>query len=205
MTEGQAREGEAGHETGRETGRAAVRRLLVDRLNAAGLQRPRGMAAAAFDQMQGHLCEGLAYMTGDNLMTLAETVIDNAQGGRWPVEAVVRDFAKRLQRPPPKSNRIITSWLASVEGPKAVERGDLVELYQLLRAKPVPPSDFERRQLQERAQQNRRRVQLVREKKAAGVASAEETGWLDRYLADQEAARAIVEEGSRKRAEGEAA
>lgn len=198
MTEGQAREGE----TGRETGRAAVRRLLVDRLNAAGLQRPRGMAAAAFEQMQGHLCEGLAYMTPDNLMTLAEALMDMAEAGRWPSEVVVRDFARRLQLPPPRAKKIFYTWLASVEGPKAIIRGDLTELYRLLLRLPCPPSPYEKRMVQREAQENRRRVQLVRERMENGWATAEEIGWLNEYLADQEAALAIVAEGERRRAEG---
>lgn len=187
-------------------GKAAVRRLLIERLEAAGLQRPRGMAAAAFAQMQGHLCDRLSYMTAENLMTLAEALIESAQGGRWPGEIVVRDFAKGLQPPPVAQSRLITSWLASVEGPKAVVRGDLVELYRHLMRHLRPPSDWDRRQIAEQVLQNTRRIQIIREKIAVDVATAEERDWLSRYLADRQAAEAVVEQGNRKRAgEGQAA
>lgn len=194
----------AGDEGKPETGKAAVRLHLIERLNAAGLQRPRGMTAEAFAQMLGHLCELLSYMTADNLMTLAETLIEGAQGGRWPAEFVVRDFANRLQRRPAAQSRLITSWLASVEGPKAVARGDLVELLRFLRRKNQPPSDWDMRQIADEARTNARHCQIIKEKIAAEVAGREDREWLVVYQRDRDAALAIVDQGNARRA-GDAA
>lgn len=193
-TQGQAAEGRA------VEGKAAVRLYLIDRLEAAGLVRPRGVTADAFEKMKAILCDRLSYMDDDNLQTLAESLIEAAPGPQWPSEALVRQWAARLQRPPVTQSRIITSWLTSKEGPEAVARGDLVELYQHLRRFPHPVSEYEMRQIADQAAQNRRRVQIIREKIRDGVASDEDRAWLAARLRLEAEAMALVEQGNAKRA-----
>ena len=187
--------------------RARVMTLLIEPVRLAGVRRARGHSVADHDAAMTRLSDRLAYMTEDNLQTLAEVLIDNAPGGMWPGEQVVMGFAHSLQAAAPSESRIIGSWLASVEGPQAEAGGYLVELYRFLRRGGRPPLAMDVRQIKADAASNARRVELTRDRIAREVASAEDREWLQGYLADQQAARAIVEQGARKRAdkEGQAA
>lgn len=186
------------------TGKAAVQALLIDRLDAAGLARPKRIAREAWDAGRRHLCERLAYMVPENLRTLAEALIDTAPGSEWPSEMVVMNLARGIQAPPPAQSRALTSWLASVEGPRAVAGGYLVDLYRFIRQRLRPPSQFEMREISDRARDHARRGQIIREKITAGVVTDDERQWLDAWLRDEALALALVDEGNRKR-EGAAA
>lgn len=193
-------------ESDAQTGnRALVRELLTERLDAAGLTRGRGITASAHKVMQQRLVDHLAYMDRENLMTLAETLIDTAARGIWPSEALVRSMAHALQAPPLAQRRIVSSWLASVEGPTAEAGGWLVELYRFLLATGRPPLAMDMRQIRERAMDNNRQMELVQDRKARGVATDEDGLWMQRYLDDQRAARAVVESGRERRAMAEGA
>jgi hypothetical protein len=181
--------------------RARVKALLVERVRLAGLRRPRGFSVADQEAVALRLCDRLGYMTADNLQTLAETLIDNAGDGLWPSERLVMTFAHALQVPPLTEHRIIGSWLASVEGPKAEAGGYLVELYRYLARAGRPPMPVDARQIRTEAAANARQVLLIRDRIGREVAGAEDRAWLERYLADQQAARAIVAAGAEKRAE----
>ena len=190
--------------------RARVKALLVERLDQAGMARRRGVSAAAHEQWTARLCDQLAYMTDENLMTLAETLIDNAPGGVWPSEIVIRQFARALQEAPAVERRIISSWLASVEGPKAEAGGHLVELFRWLDRHGRPPLAMDMVTIRERAQANARRVEIVRDRIARGVAVQEDRDWLVHYLRDRDQAQALVDAGRARKdgndgKEGEAA
>lgn len=176
-----------------QAGRAAVRALLIERLQGAGLRRARGISQtqhlAALDRLTGHL----AYMTFANLETLAEVVLDAAQGGICPSEALIRQYGEALQARPLAQHRIVTSWLASVEGPRAEARGDLVELFRWLRRHaPRPPLPMDMRMIAEMAAANNRQRELIRGRIERQTASDEDSAWLAAYLRDQDAARQIV-------------
>ena len=187
--------------------RARVKALLIEPMRLAGVRRARGFSVADHEAAMVRLCDRLAYMTAANLETLAETLIDTAPGGIWPGEQVVMSFARGLEKPPPAGNKIFNSWLASVEGPQAEAGGYLVELYRFLLRAHRPPFGNDEREIRSEAQANARRVELVRDRIARGTAGIEDRQWLQRYLADQQAARAIVEQGAQRRAdkEGQAA
>lgn len=194
--------GEEGAEEGR-AGRAMVRRLLMDRAEAAGLVRAKGVSAAAHAAMLDRLCEYLGYMTPENLKTLAELVIDAGAGPSrtwWPAEVTVRGLAGGLQARPLGQHRIVASWLASVEGPVAEAGGWLVELYRFLQRHRRPPLAMDQRQLRDEAAANNRRMGLVRDRIERGAAPDEDRAWLAAYLRDAEAARAIVDGGRAVRA-----
>lgn len=186
-------------------GKAAVRALLIERLELAGFVRPRKVTVDVWEAQKKLLAERLAYMSCENLMTLAEVMITSANGRQdWPSEVLVLQFARSIQPPPPAQSRIVTSWFGSVEGPKAVARGDLVELFRFVRRRQVPPSAYEMRHIAEEARDNARRRQLVAEKQRDGVAPQDDLAWLAAWQADHDTAMALVEAGNRKRA-GEAA
>lgn len=184
-------------------GKEAVRVLLIERLQDAGFVRPRGVTAEVFERQQKHLAERLAYMSAENLMTLAEVLIGKpAKGYAWPPELLVTQYASGLQTPPPMQSRVVTSWLASIEGPKAVLRGDLVELYRYVRRHQAPPQGtYAASKIAEEARDNARRRTIVQERMRDGVASDEDRRWLRDWEADQEAAQALVRAGQEKRGE----
>jgi hypothetical protein len=179
-------------------GRAQVRDLLVDRVNAAGLVRRKGVTNAAHAALIDRLCGHLAYMTPDNLRTLAELVIDAGDGpGRtwWPAETTVRGLAEAVQARPLVQHRIVGSWLASVEGPVAEAGGWLVELYRFLRQHKRPPFAWDKRRLREEAAENNRRLGLLRDRVERNAAGPEDLAWLVSYAEDAREARAIVDAG----------
>lgn len=185
-------------------GKAAVRVRFVRRLNDAGLVRPKGVSEAKHAEFEGHLVEALAYMSADTLDVLADEVLTHAGGGRrneWLSEVVIRNMAAVLQPRPFVLKPIVSSWLASVEGPMAEMGGYLAELYQFLRsvARPVLPYDL--RQIKEKAAENARMRSIIKERQAAGSDLASDREWMDAYLADLRAAQAIVEAGKARRYE----
>ena len=165
--------------------------------------RAKGMTLEQFDGMRARLLERLAYMSEANLMTLAEVVIEAAVGPRkdqWPAEVSVINWANDLQRCPPAEHRIVASWLASVEGPRAVAAGIEVELYRFLaRFRRPPVSGMDNRSIREAARDNAHQVQLIRERMARGAAAEADQDWLADYIAQRDHVRAIIERGQKKR------
>jgi len=199
MTQG---DGETGQDDDAEAGRAAVGRLLVGRVAAAGLARGRGVSVTDHGARLKSLCDRLAYMTPENLQTLAEVILDNAEGTppAWPSEALVMQWARALQVPPPRERRIVTSWLASVEGPVAEAGGYLVELYRFLLRHGRPPLAMDVRQLREQAADNNRTATLIRDRIARDVVQSDDRAWLAAYVRDEGEAQALIEQGRVRRA-----
>lgn len=190
-----------------DSGRDRIRRML-DRLDEAGLKRPRGMTLEAHRRLRQRLTDQLAYLSGENLDTLAELILDHAGGKQrdtWPSEVVIRQLARGLERPPVDEHRIVTSWLASVEGPVAEAGGWLVELYRWLRQHRRPPMAYDVARLQEEARANRRAAQLIAERIGRGSASEADRQWLEAYRRDARDAGAIVARGAQGRQQKEAA
>lgn len=186
--------------------RAAVRRLLLERLDAAGMVRPRGMTVEAAAAMRRRLVEALDYLADASLVTLAEQVLRLGAGplrNAWPAEATVLNLAAQLQEPPPERWAIVGSWLASVEGPVAREGGYLTELYLWLCRLPHPRPPGRSTDLpgiRERAADNRRLRALYQRRLAEGTAGEDERRWLAGYARVEARALEIVAEGEARRA-----
>lgn len=183
-------------------GARAVRALFLDRLTDAGLARKRGVSAAAHEATLRRLGEALAYLGADNLATLAEVILDDAADGLWPSEVYIRSAASALQPRPPEEKRIVTSWFASLAGPRAEEEGHLVEMFRYLRRKGRPPQAYDLRALGDEARANARRLELIDDRLARDTASAEDQAWRQAYLADRARALALVAEGRARRGDG---
>ncbi|TMV86123.1 hypothetical protein FGG78_20130, partial [Thioclava sp. BHET1] len=87
----------------RRDGRERVRDLVVARLAEAGLRPARRQRPSAYEEMWKRLADHLAYMDSANLRTLADLLLDHAEGKRrdeCPAEVVIRNLAHALQRPP---------------------------------------------------------------------------------------------------------
>lgn len=185
-------------------GRAVVRSVFLARLDAAGLVRPKRASVAEHEARLSQVVDYLSYMSRANLAALAEVVLTSqarAKSIEWPSEATIRLWAETIQRRPFRENRIMRSWLGSVEGPVAEARGHLVELYRHLRKTGLPPQrgPYADHLMAQEAQDNRRRVALIEEKLAAEVASPEERAWLAEYRRDEQDARALVDAGRARR------
>ncbi len=186
-------------------GRAMVRAGLIDRLCDAGLQRPLKVRAGGFAVMCEALVARLAYLSPENLETLADVILTHAaaQPGtvkRWPAEVLVVAWAGALQRRPFEQSRIASSWLRSIEGPQAEAAGYLPELYRWLRRHGRPPLPGDLRGLRETAAENARRADLVRGRIARDVAQPEDRDWLAAWLRDAQEARDFVAAGMAGRA-----
>ena len=191
-----------------EAGRALVRRLLVDRLAQAGLQRPVKLGEGGFAVMAEHLVGRLAYMSPANLETLADVILTHAatQVGpvkRWPAEVLVVGWAEGLQRRPFRQARIVSSWLTSIEGPQAQAAGYLTELYRWLRVHQRPPLAYDlngRDGVRDKAAFNARQVELIRDRMARDCCDAVDRAWLADYLRDAQEAADLVDKGRAARA-----
>lgn len=183
-------------------GRAAVRALLIEPVEARGMRRGHGITQEAHAARLDRIAAALAYMTAENLATLRDIVLAKAIGpGRdtWPPEVAVIGWGRDLQAPPARDERIISSWLASIEGPAAQEAGWHVELYRFLCARRLPPGRDDARRLRDAAYDNARTRQVYAERVTKGVATPAERGWLAEYDRDRRAAEAIIAAGMEAR------
>jgi hypothetical protein len=196
---------------GLETGKAAVRALLLGRCDEAGLVRAKAVSEQKHADMRGRLVERLAYMTPENLMTLAEAVIDaagQAMGvarGVWPAEVIIMGYAQGLQRAPLREQRIVTSWFASVEGPVAEAGGYVVELFRFLARHGRPPLPMDLRVIREEADANQRLCGIIRDRIARDACQPDQRAWFESYVTDLRTARGWIDQGNAKRAAGQAA
>ena len=196
------------------SGRAAVRQILISRVSEAGMKPSRGQTQAALDLMFDRLAERLAHMSPLGLRTLADLILDEAikPGAgqhRWPTELVVRSMAEVIEPSPLAEKRIVRSWLASIEGPKAEAGGYLVALYRWLRrhGRPVLPGDL-RMTIYPEAERDRAQEARLRGYADRGTLRPDEAEWLVAYDADLAAARAIMvarQDDQEQQAGGEAA
>ncbi|MEM8822051.1 MAG: hypothetical protein AAGF30_00425 [Pseudomonadota bacterium] len=188
----------------RATGRERVRLALWDRLDEAGMKPAIGQTQDAHGEMRKRLGLRFGYMTDANLATLAETLIDQGSGAkhdRLPGEATIVGLARALQKEPVTQKRIVTSWLASVEGPKARAGGYEVALFRWLqRSTGRPPMAFDMTRIVDQGRDDLRMAKLIEDRIARNVVSADDRNWLSAYIADRDAVAAIIAEGDAKRA-----
>jgi hypothetical protein len=166
-------------------GKARVQQLLIDPLTARGMIRPRGMTVEAHDAVLASLRARLAYLTDDMVEALAEVVEAHAEGKNrnvWPSEISICNWARRLQPPPPSDSRLITSYLRSVAGRRALSEGYLVELFLYLKRHGQPPTgDYAMSRIREEAEENRRARIRIKARNERGEADPRETNWLRGY------------------------
>lgn len=195
-------------EAAHAAGKAQVRRILIARLDEAGLRRGHGVTQDAHAARVDRIVDRLAYMTPENLQTLAELVLTQAQGSdrdTWPPEVAVVAWGRALQLPPLRDDRIVSSWLASVEGPIARAGGWHVQLYRFLRARRLPPQGHDKQVLQASAYDDARRLRVYQERIEKQTATPDERTWVAAFLSDARAADAIIDQGDAARAAKRAA
>ena len=103
-------------------GKARVRAVLIDPLEAGGMQRRSGQKVEDHAAVLASLEARLAYMTEASLAALAEVVERHAGGSRqdrWPGEVPICNWARRIQEPPASESRLVRSYLQSGAGRRA--------------------------------------------------------------------------------------
>lgn len=184
-----------------EAGRAVVRDVLVNRLNAAGLRPRKGLTAAAHAKAMDHLVQWLAYMAHDNVATLAETILTHAakpgpEMGAWPAEVLIRNWAEAMQARPFRLHPIVASWLRSREGPTAMAGGYLVELLRWLKRHRRPCMTFDLVAIKEAAADEQRRMAAIRDRVGAGGGGRDDHEALAAWQRDWAEAMQYVDEGN---------
>lgn len=187
-----------------EAGKQAVRDLLIQPLTDAGLKRPKGLSVADHARAVAMLVRDLDHMSPENLRTLCDAVLRQATlpgagQGCWPAAVMIIAWGHGLQVRPFRLHRLVTSWLASVEGPMAEAGGYLVQLLRFLRQHKRPPTKFDMAKVKEQAGEDNRHLSVVEDWVARGTAAPSERDWLEAYLRDQQMARDFVDQGRARR------
>lgn len=162
-----------------ESNRDRVRRLLFDPL---GFRFERGVDAAEARRRLDAIADELGYLGDDQLAVLARMLRVQGRGSArnwWPDRATFVNLAHLVAPLPLEQDPKLLSWFASVEGPRVLAEGTVVETVDYLSSKRVPPaSDQARRMVAERAATNRRRLDVIDDKRAAGfTVSDDDAAW----------------------------
>lgn len=163
--------------------RERVRRILFDPLAELGFRRPGGMTVERFSHVQTRLADDLAYMSDASLVALRDMLKARGEGSArnvWPAQASIYALAEMVQPRPFEEIPGLLRWFRSVEGPRAMAAGTLVETWGYFHRHKRPPI-MAGRQLAERAADNRRRLALIAEKAAVGLASEDDLRWSEGY------------------------
>ena len=112
-------------------------------------------------------------------------------------------LAQRVARQPEpdEARHIMTTWLRSRGGPVARAGGYLVELYMFLRARGVPPSEYDLKKIKADAADNARELARLQGKAERGVASPSEVERIERRLQVQAYCEGLVAGGEAARGE----
>lgn len=179
-----------------KTSKARVRRVLIDPLIRAGMRKQRGMTAEKYLDFIARLERRLGYMSEVHLRGLAVLLTKGAKGkerNQWPDEVTIISCAYGLQRPPPRSCDYVASLMRSAMGRAARDLGYHVELFDVAKRYGPPPSKYVLAQLQARADENRGKVKIIRDRIARDAASADDRRWLAWRLDQEAECMAILE------------
>jgi hypothetical protein len=175
-----------------ESKRDRVRRLLLEPL---GFRKPGGMSAEACAEMLVRVCDELAYLSDEALARVEEALRFRGTGkdrNGWPDLATFRAYAELAEPRPIEELPALRRWFGSVEGPRAIADGTLVETWAFFgRHKRPPVGSQDRRVIADRASANRRRLELVDDKRKHGrMVDPQDAEWARQYRAR----RAYLEE-----------
>lgn len=177
-----------------ETKRGRVRRLLLDPLD---FRFAKGTDEAWAKRFLNGLADDLAYMPDERLAALRESLQSHGQGSarnQWPDRATVIAFAEWFAPRPLEELPALLSWFGSVEGPRAIAEGTLVETFEYISRRKAPPYTPQAQALiAESAAASARRLAILAERRARGLAcGGDDLAWERWYLALREKCEAIV-------------
>lgn len=168
-----------------ESKRGRVRRLLIEPLTELGFRKSGKVTADRHKANIASLADELAYMSDDSLTSLYAMLRTKGQGGQrdiWPSTATMVGFAELVQERPLEELPGLVRWFASVEGPKALHDGTLVETWLYFHKHKKPPFSAQHI-IREKADANRRKLALYRDRAKRNVADESELDWVRRYEA----------------------
>lgn len=188
-----------------DTGKAQnnVRTVLINQLEQMGMVRARGVKVDDHTAFQHKLVEHLGYMSERGLQVLSEIVLRHGLGKErnvWPRLVTIINLAEALERRPLTDMPNLVRWLTSIEGPRAMADGCLVETWQYFRKFKRPPIGWAATKMREGAAENRRQVLLFTERKERGVATRDELAWLGGYQDRLLHCQRLVENGQKEKA-----
>ncbi len=166
-----------------ESKRGRVRRLFSDRLNGLGFRRHGNIKVADHELAMVKMIDALTYMSDHSLNVLFDMLKSKGQGRDrdiWPSRATIASFAELIEPRAIEELPSLIRWFRSVEGPKALREGTLVETWQYFQIHKRPPVSA-RRQIEDKAKKHAHTLELYRERIQRGRASPSETDWVDRY------------------------
>lgn len=184
----------------RESNRARVRRLLIEPL---AMRHPRGREDAGREMLDA-IADELAYIPDEKLEVLARMLAPQGQGAArnfYPDRATFLGFAHLVAPRPLTDDPKLLGWFASVEGPKMIAEGTLVETWSFFERNRRPPfDDRSRRLVAEQAAEHKRRVLLVDERIERGVeVDPEDRAFMLRYRArEAELTELVARERSKR-------
>ncbi|MGJ8561697.1 MAG: hypothetical protein ACSHX3_15815 [Litorimonas sp.] len=183
-------------------GRARVRALFIDPLEAGGMVRPARVTVDDHKAFLTKVADECAYMSDLGLKGLGKYLIRLAGEKQvWPRINTIRSQAWAMEPAPAKHNEYAMSVLMSRLGEEALRDGWHAELLlDMRKMKPVPQGDFVKGQLAQRAKDNQRNMKVVDDRAARGVARDGDAGWRAAYTRGQDEARQIIQSGIDKRA-----
>lgn len=177
--------------------RTRVRKLLIEPLEAMGLRRKRNVRAEDHAKAVERLVEALAYMSPDGLAALRSVVERLADGplrNEWPPELVVKRFAWGIEQPPPRTDRLVTSYMRSAAGKRAWEECPFLasELVRYLLRWRRPPLDPAWDGMRARAAERRRDFGAAERREEEGRDSEADRQVLAEWRGVRERVRALV-------------
>ncbi|PYE81310.1 hypothetical protein [Pseudoroseicyclus aestuarii] len=177
-----------------ESNRDRVRRLLLVPL---GFRFRRGTDAGEARRSLDALADELGYMSDASLSALRGMLASKGEGAArcfWPDLATFRGFAEIVQPRPLEEVPALVRWFRSVEGPRAVEAGTLVETFLWFEKKKAPPlTPQARAMVAQRAQQNHRRLEVISDRRAREVRNdAQDLEWERWYRSTLARVEALV-------------
>ncbi|PYE80192.1 hypothetical protein [Pseudoroseicyclus aestuarii] len=185
---------EQGPQQPEESNRDRVRRLLLVPL---GFRFRRGTDATEARRSLDALADELGYMSDASLSALRGMLASKGEGSArcfWPEPATFRGFAEIVQPRPLEEVPALVRWFRSVEGPRAVEAGTLVETFLWFEKKKAPPlTPQARAMVTQRAQQNHRRLEVISDRRAREVRNdAQDLEWERWYRSTLARVEALV-------------
>lgn len=188
-----------------ETKRGRVRRLLLDPL---AFRFPKGTDDVKARRFLDELADELAYMPDDRLTALRESLQYQGMGAarnHWPDRVTILAFADRFAPRPLEELPGLLSWFGSVEGPRAIEAGTLVETFEYIRRRKAPPyTPQAQAQIAENAAASARRLQILSERRVLGLTVAgDDLAWEGWYIGLRRRCEEIVARERAKRGHGQ--
>lgn len=169
-----------------ETNRDRVRRLVFQPL---GFRHPKRMGEDEGRAILDQIADDLAYLPDDRLAALAEALRGKGEGSArdfWPSRASILGHADWLCPRPLQMAPALLRWFASVEGPRAIAEGVLVETWQHFERHKAPPVGAQAQaRVAQLAADNARRLTLIDDRRARGVGVHEDDAAWARWYRDR--------------------